>query len=253
MVKPYILSIAASDPSGGAGLVADIEAITLCGGKACQAVTAITVQNTLGVYDTLPVSSKGVMSQIKAVKEEANIAAFKTGLLGSVGVIESVAEMACGPLKEIPFILDPVLSASSGKILMDEKMQNCLWQDLMPLATLVTPNAPEAEKLSGKAVADINGQRRAAEKFLEEGARAVLIKGGHCEDENIIDVLARPEGEVFYESERLSGGSQNSWRGTGCRLSAAIATHIGVGDELLQAIEQARDYLLEHLKTQSAQ
>ena len=238
---PRILIIAGSDSSGGAGIQADLKTVTALGGYGMTAITAITAQNTLGVHDIHAVPVQTIVSQISVTLADMGAEAIKTGMLASREVIESVAETLAAHAADVPCIVDPVMVATSGDKLLAENAVGALKTLLVNGASLVTPNAPEAEILTGKLVEDVNGQRRAAEALLEAGAKAALIKGGHVSGKTITDVLQTQHGEHFFESARLEGGNTH---GTGCTLASAIATLLPQKDNLAEAVYYARTYLL---------
>jgi len=222
---PRILTIAGSDCSGGAGLQADIKTITMLGGYAMSAVTAITVQNTQGVTAVEPLSPALLAAQIDACVSDIGIDAVKVGMLGSAAVAEIVAERleALG----VPVVFDPVMVATSGGTLADSGTV-AAFARLMRLACLTTPNLPELEALGG------------IEAVLVH-ARAVLVKGGHGEGEILVDRLLTREGEVArWESPRIA---TRHTHGTGCTLASAIATGLGAGMELADAIARARHFV----------
>jgi hydroxymethylpyrimidine/phosphomethylpyrimidine kinase len=243
--KGRVLIVAGSDSGGGAGIQADIKSVTALGGFAMTAVTAITVQNTLGVFDVHPIPFKIIRAQISCVLDDLGADTIKTGMLGSVDTVETVAEALDTHGKIIPRIIDPVMVAKGGHPLLEEKAVGAVRTLMIPHAALLTPNAPEAERLTDLSVDGINGQRRAAEKLLRMGAKAVLVKGGHIPGNTFIDLLATPQGERFYEATRIDTSSTH---GTGCTLASAIAALIAQGADLEDAIERARIYVFEAIK-----
>lgn len=235
-----VLVIAGSDSGGGAGIQGDIKAITATGGYAMTAITALTVQNTLGVYDTHPVPPAFIRAQAQAVLSDLGADAIKTGMLANAAIVELVARILVEDTRNAFCVVDPVMVSKGGAVLLEERALGAIVSVLVPLAGLLTPNAPEAERLTGIAVADIHGQRRVAERLLYKGAKAVLIKGGHLAGPVIRDLLATPEGEHFFESERLDTPHTH---GTGCTLASAIASFVAQGRDLSDAVAQARTYL----------
>ncbi len=240
-----VLAIAGSDPSGGAGIQADIKAVTMTGGYAMTAITALTIQNTTGVLGVVPMDMKTVTAQMRACLTDIGADCIKTGMLGTASLIESIGEMLDEHAGGAFRVIDPVMVATSGDRLLPRGAVDALKSVLLDEADLVTPNTHEAEILSGRAVETIDGQRRAAERILEAGARAVLVKGGHIEGDRIIDVLQTHTGERFFESERIY---TDSTHGTGCTLASAIASYLAQDEDLETAIEKARDYLLGALR-----
>ncbi|WP_084399523.1 bifunctional hydroxymethylpyrimidine kinase/phosphomethylpyrimidine kinase [Henriciella aquimarina] len=235
-----VLVIAGSDSGGGAGIQADIKAVMAMGGYAMTAITAITVQDTTGVYDVHPVPLDTVSGQMKVCLKDIGADTIKTGMLGSAELVEGIAETLNEQTAGTPRIIDPVMIASSGSRLITERAVDALASLLLPGAHLITPNAPEAEVLSGKSVDGVNGQRRAAEALLNRGAKGVLVKGGHIPGRVITDVLQTEHGEWLLESERIV---TTSTHGTGCTLASAIAALIAQERPIDEAVEAARDYL----------
>jgi len=242
---PRVLIIAGSDSSGGAGIQADIKTVAALGGYGMTAITAITAQNTLGVHDIHPIPDKTIRTQIEVTLSDIGADAIKTGMLATRGVIETVAEALAARASGVPCIVDPVMVATSGDTLLAETAIGVLKSLMINGADLVTPNAPEAQLLSGKEVEDINGQRRAAEALLEAGAKAVLVKGGHVEGAVITDVLQTQYAEHIFEAPRLN---TTETHGTGCTLASAVATLYGTGQELAEAVFAGREYLFEAIK-----
>ncbi|MEM1035300.1 MAG: bifunctional hydroxymethylpyrimidine kinase/phosphomethylpyrimidine kinase [Pseudomonadota bacterium] len=243
--KGRVLIIAGSDSGGGAGIQADIKAVTMLGGYAMTAITAITVQDTTGVHGVYPVEMKAVGEQMRVCLNDIGADAIKTGMLGTAPLVERVAEELDARARDVPRVIDPVMVATSGDRLVDDKAVSAIASLIVRGAALVTPNAPEAEVLTGKAVDGINGQRRAAEALLERGAKAALVKGGHIPGSPLIDVLQTERGEWIFESERIE---TRSTHGTGCTLASASAALIGQGLDVPDAVEKARDYLLGAIK-----
>ncbi len=235
-----VLIIAGSDSGGGAGIQADIKTITMLGGYAMTAITAITAQDTTGVHGVWPVALDAVDAQMRACLSDIGADAIKTGMLGSAALVERIAESLDELARGTPRVVDPVMVATSGDRLVDDKAVSALASLLIPQAALVTPNAPEAEVLTGKAVDGINGQRRAAEALLKQGADAALVKGGHIPGRVLVDVLQTQHGEWLFESERIE---TDATHGTGCTLASAISAFVGQGIDMTEAVEQARTYL----------
>ena len=238
--KGRVLIIAGSDSGGGAGIQADIKTVMALGGYATTAITAITAQDTTGVHGVWPVALDAVEAQTRAVLADIGADSVKTGMLGSVAVIETIAEVLDEMAGEVLRVLDPVMVATSGDRLIEAKAVDVIVSLLVPDAALVTPNAPEAEILTGKAVDGVNGQRRAAEALLNRGAKAALIKGGHIPGRVLFDVLQTQHGEWIFEDERIETSSTH---GTGCTLASAVAALIAQGVDLPEAVERGRAYL----------
>jgi len=235
-----VLIIAGSDSGGGAGIQADIKTVTMLGGFATTAITAITVQNTLGVSGVWPVPIGAITDQMVAVLEDIGADAVKTGMLATAPLVEAVAEMLAVHAPGLPRVIDPVMVATSGHRLVDEKAASAIRAELVPRARLVTPNAPEAEVLTGKVVENLDGQRRAADRLLALGAHGVLVKGGHIAGDRIHDVLQTTTGEWIFEAPRIE---TRATHGTGCTLASAIAALLAQGVSLPEAVERGREYL----------
>lgn len=240
-----VLIVAGSDSGGGAGIQADIKAVTMLGGFAMTAITAITAQNTLGVHGVWPVSIEAVGAQIHACLSDIGADAIKTGMLGTAPLVEHVADQLEALARDVPRIVDPVMVATSGDRLVDQRAVEAIAALLVPGAALLTPNAPEAEVLTGKAVDSIDGQHRAANVLLERGAKAALVKGGHIPGSILYDVLHTEQGEWVFESQRIE---TRSTHGTGCTLASASAAKLALGVPMNDAIDAARAYLHEAIK-----
>ncbi len=241
-----VLTIAGSDSGGGAGIQADIKSISACGCFATSAITAITAQNTLGVRDIHPIPAKILSSQISAVLEDIGTDAVKIGMLHSSEVIKVVAEMLSKfAVKNV--VLDPVMVATSGDKLLQDEAICSLQQDLIPLARIITPNIPEAEILLDK---KITNQEQLPEFALELAERykvSVLLKAGHLQDDELVDVFYDFEEKKanLLQSKRLS--TKNT-HGTGCTLSSALAAFLAQGHSLKESVCLAREYLSEAIK-----
>lgn len=239
-----VLIIAGSDSGGGAGLQADIKAVTMLGGHAATAVTAITVQNTLGVHGVHPLPLDLIEAQARAVLDDIGTDAIKTGMLGSVEVVERVAAIL--QTSDAPVVVDPVMVAKGGHALLEDRAIAAVRALMIPRAALLTPNAPEAEALTGLTVADLDGKRRAGEALLKLGARAVLMKGGHVEDgASVIDLLLTPCGETLLEGPRID---TRHTHGTGCTLASACAAGLALGRPLEVAVAEAWAYVGEAIR-----
>lgn len=243
--KGRVLIIAGSDPSGGAGIQADIKSVTANGGYAMTAITALTLQNTTGVYGVIPVELRAIQEQVRLCQTDIGSDCVKLGMLATHAVIEGVADTLDQWAKGVPRVLDPVMVATSGDRLLEKDAVSALQSVLIPGAALVTPNAPEAEILSNRPVENVDGQRRAAERLLEGGAKAALIKGGHVSGDVITDVLQTEYDEIIFESPRIE---TKHTHGTGCTLASAIAAHIALGAAVPDAVAKARDYLIKAIE-----
>ena len=235
-----VLIIAGSDSGGGAGVQADIKTVTALGGYAASAITAITVQNTLGVSGVHPIPAAVVTAQARAVLDDIGADAIKTGMLGDVPMVEAVGELVAGA--GVAAVVDPVMIAKGGAALLTADAMDALRRLLVPHAALLTPNAPEAGALTGVAVTSLDDQRRAAEILLRAGARAVLMKGGHLAGARVVDLLITPSGETAFEAERSA--SRNT-HGTGCTLASACAVGLAQGLPLTEAVARAWAYVQE--------
>ncbi len=241
MSIPNILSIAGSDPSGGAGIQADLKTFAALGAYGMAAITALTAQNTIGVTGFVAVPADFMRDQLRAIFDDVEVSAVKIGMLANADIVEAVAEVleqSCNA----PIVLDPVMVATSGDALIDQDAVAALKSRLIPMADVITPNIPEAEKLSRKAVLDMEA---AAEGLLDLGARAVYLKGGHLKGDVMRDVLASSNGAQVLEVPRVD--TENT-HGTGCTLSSAIAAYLGHGEDLADACEKAKAYLTNALK-----
>lgn len=238
-----VLIIAGSDSGGGAGLQADLKAVTMLGGFAATAVTAITVQNTLGVHGVHPLPLDLIEAQARAVLDDIGADAIKTGMLGSVEVVERVAAIL--DTSAAPAVVDPVMVAKGGHPLLAEAAVTAVRDLMIPRAALLTPNAPEAEALTGLEVRDLDGQRRAGEALLALGARAVLMKGGHVPGDTVLDLLLAPTGETVLEGPRVE---TRHTHGTGCTLASACAAGLARGLSLEQAVAEAWAYVAEAIR-----
>jgi hydroxymethylpyrimidine/phosphomethylpyrimidine kinase len=238
-----VLTIAGSDSGGGAGIQADIKTITALGGYAASAVTAVTVQDTLGVHAIHPVPPSIIAAQIRAVLGDIGADAIKTGMLGDAAAVEAVLE-ALADFPGIPLVVDPVMVAKGGAALLADGAMAAL-RRLISQSALFTPNAPEAEALTGLAVATTDGLRAAGEALLTSGVRAALMKGGHVPGESVIDLLMTPRGETVLEGPRIT---TRHTHGTGCTLASACAVGLAQGLPLEQAVARAWAYTAEAIR-----
>jgi hydroxymethylpyrimidine/phosphomethylpyrimidine kinase len=236
-----VLVIAGSDSGGGAGIQADIKTITALGGYAATAITAVTVQNTLGVTGVHPIPLEFIAAQARAVLDDIGADAIKTGMLGDVGVVETVA-VILEYAKMVPVVVDPVMVAKGGASLLEDAAIGAVKSLMIPRAALLTPNAPEAAALTGLTVETTDDLRRAGEALLAMGAEAVLMKGGHVSGDRVVDVLMTAAGETTFEGERID---TRHTHGTGCTLASACATGLAQGLPLEQAVARAWNYVHE--------
>ena len=232
-----VLVVAGSDSGGGAGIQADIKTVMALGGYAATAVTAVTAQDTLGVHGVVAMAPGFVRQQMELALADIGADAVKTGMLGGAEVVGAVVAVLEG--RGLPLVVDPVMVAKGGASLMDSGALDQLWA-LLRLATVATPNVPEAEALLGRAIPDAMAAERAAVELRERGIGAVLLKGGHLDGAVVRDVLATAEGVVMLDRARLD---TRHTHGTGCTLASAIATGLAQGMELRAAVERARDYV----------
>ncbi|MDH3233581.1 MAG: bifunctional hydroxymethylpyrimidine kinase/phosphomethylpyrimidine kinase [Alphaproteobacteria bacterium] len=241
-----VLVIAGSDSSGGAGIQADIKTVTALGGYAMTAVTALTAQNTKGVFGITSVEPDLVAQQIELCLTDIGADALKTGMLHSVPVIEAAADAIVAHGSGIPLVADPVMVAKGGESLLEGDAVAAIKRSLFPYVSLLTPNLPEAEALAGLTIGDLEEQKAAALTMLTLGPEAVLLKGGHREGPEIHDVLATHDGVEVFTSPRIDSTSTH---GTGCTLASAIATGLAQKLDLRAAVIRAREYVHEAIRT----
>ncbi len=236
-----VLILAGSDSGGGAGIQADIKTVAALGGYAATAITALTVQNTLGVSAVFPIPPSVVVALARAVLDDIGADAFKTGMLGDATMVAAVAEvLASAP--QIPAVIDPVMVAKGGAALLAAEATSAVKALMIPRATLLTPNAPEAAALTGLVVETADDLRRAGEALMELGAQAVLMKGGHLKGPRVVDVLMTGVGETLFEAERME---TRHTHGTGCTLASACAVGLAQGLPLVEAVARAWAYVQE--------
>jgi hydroxymethylpyrimidine/phosphomethylpyrimidine kinase len=233
-----VLIIAGSDSGGGAGVQADIKTVTALGGYAATAITAITVQNTLGVSAAYPLPPDVIAAQARAVLDDIGADVIKTGMLGDAEVVELVAELLDSA--GLPAVIDPVMVAKGGARLLADDAVAPVKSLLIRRAALLTPNAPEAETLTGTRVETTDDLRRAGELLLGLGAGAVLMKGGHIPGDRVVDILMTPYGETVFEGERIE---TRHTHGTGCTLASACAVGLAQRLSLEAATARAWDYV----------
>ena len=242
---PAVLSIAGSDSSGGAGIQADLKTIMACGGYGMTAITSLTAQNTTGVRMVEDVTPEMLGAQIDAVFEDIRPDAVKIGMVSSVALIE-VIEDRLRHWQATKVVLDPVMIATSGAKLISDDAVEALTARLFPLATLVTPNIPEAETLTVAHIENAEDMEAAAVRLAEQYGCATLVKGGHNVTGDADDVLADATGAItWFPGTRLSNPNTH---GTGCTLSSAIATGLAKGDPLPKAVKRAKKYLTGAIK-----
>jgi len=234
------LTIAGSDSGGGAGIQADLKTFAALGVFGTSAITALTAQNTVRVEGVYAIPSDFVARQIDAVAEDIGADAVKTGMLSNSQIIETVAaKIAEHGLQ--PLVVDPVMIAKSGDALLEPEARDTLISSLLPLATVVTPNLPEAEVLCGFPITDMEGMRRAAVAIHSRGPRCVVVKGGHLQGTGFSTDLYY-DGEHFEELSEARINTRNT-HGTGCTFASAIAARLALGDEMLDAVRAAKRYV----------
>lgn len=238
-----VLTIAGSDSGGGAGIEADLKTITALRAYGCTCITGLTAQNTLGVQDVYPVPAKFVALCMQTVLSDIGVDAIKIGMLTNAEIINAVAENLP---ENVPVVLDPVMVSTSGAALLPDAAISALIEQLLPKATLVTPNLPEAAKLTGMPVETAAQRLAAGHRLLEMGAKAALIKGGHGHEADLTDLLITPQDVVSITLPRLN--SRNT-HGTGCTMSSAIATGLAQSMTLEASVRRARSYLQEAILT----
>ena len=241
---PIALSIAGSDSGGGAGIQADLKTFAALGVYGCSAITSLTAQNTCGVQAVMPVPPAFVQAQISSVLSDITPGAIKTGMLAQADIILAVVD-ALRAYPQIPLVVDPVMIATSGDRLLAEDAVAVLINELIPRATVITPNLHEAAALlnleSAKNLAEMRAQ---ATQLLTLGAQAVLMKGGHSEGDDATDLLLTGDGEFLFSAKRLA--TKNT-HGTGCTLASAIAAGLAKKLSLQESVQQAKDYLQQAL------
>jgi hydroxymethylpyrimidine/phosphomethylpyrimidine kinase len=243
--RPRALTIAGSDSGGGAGIQADLKTFSAFGVYGMTAITAVTVQNTKGVTGYEEVSPDTVADQIRAVVTDIGVDAAKTGMLASSAIIEAVAD-AVGDTGVPNLVVDPVFVSKHGHPLLAEDAVGTLRSRMLPLATVVTPNLPEAAGLAGFRVESRDDMRRAADAILALGPRSVVVKGGHLEGaRTAADLYADGRREEWVEAERIATPHTH---GTGCTLSSAITARLAIGDELLEAVRAGKAFVTEAIR-----
>ena len=244
-VPAIVLAIGGSDPGAGAGIQADLKTVAALGGYALTALTAVTVQDTKGVRQVFQVPARVVEAQAKAVLADIGAEAVKTGMLGSAETVRTVAALLAGPAKRLPAVIDPVLVSTSGAPLLEPGGLKTFRSQIVPRATLITPNLPEAEALTGIACKTLDDRRRAAQALMALGAKAVLVKGGHGRGATVVDLLVGESGETLFEGPRVK---TRHTHGTGCTLASAIATGLAMGLPLVEAVSRGWAYTAEAIR-----
>ncbi len=242
---PICLTIAGLDPSGGAGVIADIKTFSAFGCFAAAAVASVTFQNTVGVFGAVHQTADSVRRQVEPVFSDYDVATVKTGMLPNREIIETVADI----MRErgvINLVVDPVVRSTSGFDLIDEAALEALVEGLFPLATVITPNIPEAERIAEMSIVTKEDVASAAEKMHRLGARNVLIKGGHLEAMKATDHLFTADGVETFAAEYIE---TTATHGTGCTLAAAITANLALGESLSSAVRIAKEFVTEAIRT----
>jgi len=241
-----ILIIAGSDSGGGAGLQGDLKTVMGLGGYGMTAVTALTAQNTQGVFGVFDVPPSFIAQQISLLLDDLGADAVKTGMLNNEAVIEVVAAMIAEKAPHLPLVVDPVMVAKGGHKLLDDDALGALRCQLIPRATLLTPNIPEAALLTGLTIDDPLSMLQAGRALLALGPAAVLVKGGHLPGDELVDILVTPDQVHHFPGQRIA---TDHTHGTGCSLASAIAEGLGRGMALTAAIARARAYVRRAIET----
>ena len=241
---PRVLIIAGSDSSGGAGIQADIKTCAAFGVYASTAITAVTAQNTTGVQQVEAMPAGLVRAQIRSVMSDIGADVIKIGMLASAEIIDVVAQEIDDT--DAFVILDPVMVATSGDSLLEDKAASALIDKLIPLADLITPNVPEAALLTGLDITDVDDLTKAGDALLKRGVYAALMKGGHLEGKSVIDVLVSEEGANIMSGPRIH---TRHTHGTGCTLASAVAANMALGQPLDEAVMIAREFVFQAIKS----
>ena len=241
-----VLIIAGSDSGGGAGIQADIKTVTALGGYAATAITALTAQDTHSVHRIHDVTPDFVAEQMRVVLDDIGADCLKTGMLHTVDVIDAIAAVIDEKAPRIPLVVDPVMVAKGGAALLESAATKAVLKQMIPRARLVTPNAPEAEALVGGVLKTREDLAAAADRLLEIGARAALVKGGHLAGGTVYDALADADGtRRVFSSPKIE---TNETHGTGCTLASAIATGLAQGLSMMEAVSRARAYVHDAIR-----
>lgn len=239
-MKGRVLIIAGSDSGGGAGIQADLKAVTALGAFGMTAITALTAQNTLGVHGVLPVPLDFLRQQIAVVLHDLGADALKTGMLADSATIDAVCDEITARAPGLPLVADPVMVAKGGHPLLVPEAAETLKRRLLPIAAVLTPNLPEAEALCGFAIQDVGAMHQAAKALLALGPKAVLLKGGHLPGDEVVDLLATGARIEIFRDRRIA---TRHTHGTGCTLASAVAAGLAQGLSLRDSIIRARAYV----------
>lgn len=248
MKKPICLTIAGLDPSGGAGIIADIKTFSAFGCFATAAVASVTFQNTTGVFGAVHQTADSVRRQIEPIFDDFEVAAVKTGMLPTREIIETVAKILVERGVQ-QLVVDPVVRSTSGFDLIDDSALEAVIQKLFPIATVITPNIPEAERIAKMTIQSFDDINTAAQIMQELGAKNVLIKGGHgtnAESGKAIDYLFIGDSIESFEADFID---TTATHGTGCTLAAAIAGNLGFGFDLAESVKISKEFVTEAIRT----
>ena len=240
---PAVITFAATDPTSGAGLQADLLALASMGCYPLSVVTALTVQDTAGVEGILPIDPDWVADQARCLLEDMPVAAFKMGMLGSTEIVTMVAEIV-SDYPDVPLVLDPVLTSGRGDVFANEDMISAIRELLVPQSTIVTPNVPELRRLAGEDDDEESSLADCAQRLLDTGCEYVLVTGTHASTPDVVNTLYQREGVLRSDSwQRLPG----SYHGSGCTLAAALAANLARGLDIGEAVYEAQDYTWQAL------
>lgn len=245
-MRGRVLIVAGSDCGGGAGMQADIKSVTALGAYAESALTAITVQDTFGVHAVHPVPPAVIAAQMECVLNDPGVDAIKCGMIGGAEALEAVAAVITARAAGLPVVIDPVMVAKGGASLMAADALAPMRARLLPLASVLTPNIPEAEALLGRRIAGEAEMAAAAADLRAMGPKAVLLKGGHLEGTEVVDVLASAAGTTFWRAARIV---TRHTHGTGCTLASALAAGLAQGLSVIEAAGRAHAYVHAAIRT----
>jgi hydroxymethylpyrimidine/phosphomethylpyrimidine kinase len=244
-VKGRVLIVAGSDSGGGAGIQADIKTVTALGGYAATAITALTAQDTIGVHGVHPVPIEFIRQQMQVVLGDIGADCIKTGMLHSSEVIEAVTDVIEQHAAGIPVVVDPVMVAKGGAALLDPDAITALKSRILKAASVITPNLPEAEALTGLSIENLDDMTRAGDALLAMGARAVVLKGGHLPGSEVHDLLVTTDGNEVFSAPRME---TEHTHGTGCTMASALATGLAQGLTLRDSLARALCYVHDAIR-----
>jgi hydroxymethylpyrimidine/phosphomethylpyrimidine kinase len=244
-MKGRVLIVAGSDSGGGAGIQADIKTVTALGGFAATAITALTAQDTTGVHGVHPVPVDFIAQQMQVVLGDIGADCIKTGMLHSSEVIEAVTDVIERNAAGIPVVVDPVMVAKGGAALLDPDATTALKSRILKAASVITPNLPEAEVLTGMTIENLDDMNRAGDALLEMGAGAVVIKGGHLPGAEVHDLLVTPDGNEVLSAPRMD---TKHTHGTGCTMASALAAGLAQGMTLRNSLARAQSYVHDAIR-----